>query len=141
MRPRPPRSTRTDTLFPYTTLFRSRSVERRDGAVPQAAGRRGGPRLMGTARVGIPGSRFPLQRLSLQRDREGCSRGTAAQPSRTPAALRRAGLPPDPAPPSGRLLRGQFAHTVLQQASGADVVDFLRPPPHPGGPQPTFPPL
>src|SRR3546814_8061159 len=25
---RPPRSTRTDTLFPYTTLFRSRHVER-----------------------------------------------------------------------------------------------------------------
>src|SRR3546814_8294569 len=25
---RPPRSTRTDTLFPYTTLFRSDSVER-----------------------------------------------------------------------------------------------------------------
>src|SRR3546814_11888347 len=25
---RPPRSTRTDTLFPYTTLFRSRAVER-----------------------------------------------------------------------------------------------------------------
>src|SRR3546814_15262509 len=24
---RPPRSTRTDTLFPYTTLFRSRSLE------------------------------------------------------------------------------------------------------------------
>src|SRR3546814_10910307 len=29
---RPPRSTRTDTLFPYTTLFRS-SFELRDGAV------------------------------------------------------------------------------------------------------------
>src|SRR3546814_2685606 len=26
---RPPRSTRTDTLFPYTTLFRSGHVERR----------------------------------------------------------------------------------------------------------------
>src|SRR3546814_18021276 len=26
---RPPRSTRTDTLFPYTTLFRSSNVERR----------------------------------------------------------------------------------------------------------------
>src|SRR3546814_1710631 len=26
---RPPRSTRTDTLFPYTTLFRSRGHERR----------------------------------------------------------------------------------------------------------------
>src|SRR3546814_15300696 len=28
----PPRSTRTDTLFPYTTLVRS---QRRDGAVPR----------------------------------------------------------------------------------------------------------
>src|SRR3546814_1214979 len=28
---RPPRSTRTDTLFPYTTLFRSRSQLRKDG--------------------------------------------------------------------------------------------------------------
>src|SRR3546814_12052282 len=26
MRRRPPRSTRTDTLFPYTTLFRSRDI-------------------------------------------------------------------------------------------------------------------
>src|SRR3546814_1518481 len=29
---RPPRSTRTDTLFPYTTLFRSRGRLRGDGA-------------------------------------------------------------------------------------------------------------
>src|SRR3546814_10269190 len=29
---RPPRSTRTDTLFPYTTLFRSLLVERAGGA-------------------------------------------------------------------------------------------------------------
>src|SRR3546814_2316656 len=28
---RPPRSTRTDTLFPYTTLFRSETAERRRG--------------------------------------------------------------------------------------------------------------
>src|SRR3546814_7331445 len=28
---RPPRSTRTDTLFPYTTLFRSRIRKRRSG--------------------------------------------------------------------------------------------------------------
>src|SRR3546814_20598889 len=133
MRPRPPRSTRTDTLFPYTTLFRSRSVERRDGAVPQAAGRRGGPRLMGTARVGIPGSRFPLQRLSLQRDREGCSRGTAAQPSRTPAALRRAAPPPAPVLASGRLLPAPLAPTVLHHAAVAAVVAFLRrPQPHLG---------
>src|SRR3546814_11088581 len=35
---RPPRSTRTDTLFPYTTLFRS--VHRRDSAWHQHARRR-----------------------------------------------------------------------------------------------------
>src|SRR3546814_10083486 len=33
---RPPRSTRTDTLFPYTTLFRSHSaVEKLNDAAPQ----------------------------------------------------------------------------------------------------------
>src|SRR3546814_7125177 len=30
---RPPRSTRTDTLFPYTTLFRSGSERRRKGCL------------------------------------------------------------------------------------------------------------
>src|SRR3546814_8109825 len=36
---RPPRSTRTDTLFPYTTLFRSRGAEQQHGchASTQAA--------------------------------------------------------------------------------------------------------
>src|SRR3546814_5788047 len=32
---RPPRSTRTDTLFPYTTLFRSRHPELHHGASDQ----------------------------------------------------------------------------------------------------------
>src|SRR3546814_12011274 len=36
MKPRPPRSTRTDTLFPYTTLFRSQS-----GSITLAAGGQG----------------------------------------------------------------------------------------------------
>src|SRR3546814_6660711 len=31
---RPPRSTRTDTLFPYTTLFRSGSASPRGGTTP-----------------------------------------------------------------------------------------------------------
>src|SRR3546814_4478244 len=39
MRRRPPRSTRTDTLFPYTTLFRS--LDRRGKAVGVQAGARG----------------------------------------------------------------------------------------------------
>src|SRR3546814_19582138 len=30
---RPPRSTRTDTLFPYTTLFRSNNGNRRDSTI------------------------------------------------------------------------------------------------------------
>src|SRR3546814_5031307 len=38
---RPPRSTRTDTLFPYTTLFRS-ADPRSDGGAPQGTGQAGG---------------------------------------------------------------------------------------------------
>src|SRR3546814_6385695 len=34
---RPPRSTRTDTLFPYTTLFRSRAAEDRNAHQHEAA--------------------------------------------------------------------------------------------------------
>src|SRR3546814_19929176 len=33
---RPPRSTRTDTLFPYTTLFRSKSVKRQLSSIRAA---------------------------------------------------------------------------------------------------------
>src|SRR3546814_5016958 len=33
---RPPRSTRTDTLFPYTTLFRSRVIDERPNALLMA---------------------------------------------------------------------------------------------------------
>src|SRR3546814_5674137 len=36
----PPRSTRTDTLFPYTTLFRSRRVPRGSGCRRDRPGRR-----------------------------------------------------------------------------------------------------
>src|SRR3546814_1558584 len=36
---RPPRSTRTDTLFPYTTLFRSNDSPRADRPASRAAGR------------------------------------------------------------------------------------------------------
>src|SRR3546814_12707285 len=43
---RPPRSTRTDTLFPYTTLFRSptrkASAQRESSGDPVTSGRRAG---------------------------------------------------------------------------------------------------
>src|SRR3546814_7281378 len=48
---RPPRSTRTDTLFPYTTLFRSRSGS--SGRPPSGRGRDRSPgRPSGTGRPG-----------------------------------------------------------------------------------------
>src|SRR3546814_3410006 len=39
---RPPRSTRTDTLFPYTTLFRSEPQQGRAFSSPLFRGNRGG---------------------------------------------------------------------------------------------------
>src|SRR3546814_10811362 len=48
---RPPRSTRTDTLFPYTTLFRSRKHDRRDRRGGQDV-RRHGHRLVERRRSG-----------------------------------------------------------------------------------------
>src|SRR3546814_6208940 len=40
---RPPRSTRTDTLFPYTTLFRSRRARPADGVGRGLSGTQGQP--------------------------------------------------------------------------------------------------
>src|SRR3546814_9273475 len=45
MIPRPPKSTRTDTLFPYTTLFRS-SDQRRLAVIDRAAGDEAQQRLL-----------------------------------------------------------------------------------------------
>src|SRR3546814_4442160 len=42
---RPPRSTRTDTLFPYTTLFRSQHIENR-GQIVHAGITAGGQHAM-----------------------------------------------------------------------------------------------
>src|SRR3546814_20289215 len=51
---RPPRSTRTDTLFPYTTLFRSRLADGRplQGLDVRLQPRRLGPRAPGLRRLG-----------------------------------------------------------------------------------------
>src|SRR3546814_486445 len=56
---RPPRSTRTDTLFPYTTLFRSQvplvvaglGVGTRRGGLDQGGGHAGGIQRDGQART------------------------------------------------------------------------------------------
>src|SRR3546814_5464605 len=50
---RPPRSTRTDTLFPYTTLFRSADPVAADGVAVEADGPAdGGPAAAGFAEGG-----------------------------------------------------------------------------------------
>src|SRR3546814_2615946 len=61
---RPPRSTRTDTLFPYTTLFRSRAQRGHPGGV----GGRGGPRLRGGGGRGAATGRTRLQRDQANRN-------------------------------------------------------------------------
>src|SRR3546814_9974337 len=43
---RPPRSTRTDTLFPYTTLFRSYACRARRGGLPALPGQGLSPRKL-----------------------------------------------------------------------------------------------
>src|SRR3546814_1051099 len=67
---RPPRSTRTDTLFPYTTLFRSRAPARLSAVLPRRSklpmGQPGAVALfadgpLGPCRMGraSPGDRAP----------------------------------------------------------------------------------
>src|SRR3546814_6535414 len=51
---RPPRSTRTDTLFPYTTLFRSQGHANRNGPASADARR---PRVLGNAAGPVQGRR------------------------------------------------------------------------------------
>src|SRR3546814_18648702 len=47
---RPPRSTRTDTLFPYTTLFRSKDARRISGRADQEGARHAHGRPGGRSR-------------------------------------------------------------------------------------------
>src|SRR3546814_3958737 len=62
----PPRSTRTDTLFPYTTLFRSAGIERDDLYLDAVAENEMGDRLVLDAEArgenDPPGHRFAQSR-------------------------------------------------------------------------------
>src|SRR3546814_7907166 len=57
---RPPRSTRTDTLFPYTTLFRSPLCQAAHCVVLVAVRRRSGRRRCRGRRCGLAGKRGKL---------------------------------------------------------------------------------
>src|SRR3546814_7189677 len=69
---RPPRSTRTDTLFPYTTLFRS-------SCPPSACGKHEGAQVVGDLRVrSEPGSKAGARLV--QQHAETVDDNTAAGP-------------------------------------------------------------
>src|SRR3546814_16945741 len=86
---RPPRSTRTDTLFPYTTLFRSGGRARRAGTAGAGRGgrRRRARETAGAARGRTAGTEESL-RLQPRRHR-GAGRGAAGrqQPRRARLAV------------------------------------------------------
>src|SRR3546814_17363254 len=106
---RPPRSTRTDTLFPYTTLFRSRwpghlgtlplpnLALREAGGLPGAAAAAAAERRAGAAdpapwprRAAVPVTRrHRLRLLHLQRRHAGAGRSrSAASPAGRGAPVR-----------------------------------------------------
>src|SRR3546814_6392370 len=64
---RPPRSTRTDTLFPYTTLFRSRARSAHRAGVGRARGQLVGGRNRPRRR--LPRNRHPPARAFERLDR------------------------------------------------------------------------
>src|SRR3546814_17985446 len=96
---RPPRSTRTDTLFPYTTLFRSRRRRSPPGAVPDRTARRRRPPGLGAGRAQRP--RVPPDR--------------AQAPGAAPG---RGTLPAVPAPAGGG---GRKRRRACAAAAGRDL--------------------
>src|SRR3546814_13473760 len=105
MRRRPPRSTRTDTLFPYTTLFRSLNRHHRVAQkrhVQRAAG------LVDDARLLI-GSEHALRRLNAALERL-----TALQPP----ALLRADVALEP---KGGRVGGIVRQTALRRQGAAQA--------------------
>src|SRR3546814_14839210 len=78
---RPPRSTRTDTLFPYTTLVRSRGVLQPDQQKAQSLGGRECRRVHSPS----PSDAVDGGRAIEERDVRRAARATAAVPRRARA--------------------------------------------------------
>src|SRR3546814_14210053 len=84
---RPPRSTRTDTLFPYTTLFRSPDPQ------PGARDRLAGTGRGGAGRLGQPGqagSRIPVSKIAVAVLAALAAAGAAAAPGQRDDQIGRA---------------------------------------------------
>src|SRR3546814_11665372 len=104
---RPPRSTRTDTLFPYTTLFRSRTE-----------------RLGGTARLARGTLHMAVTRLTKSAFRQGFAAplaGLARTGDKPVSPGRSHPEHPEPARPDRRVERGRDPQP--QHAPGLGRVD------------------
>src|SRR3546814_19699619 len=91
---RPPRSTRTDTLFPYTTLFRSEEGEHASAAAgpscPRAAG--GGALCGGWhSPAAVPGQRRRADTGPVRPAHRGLPAGSFRGRHAQPAGMRRGG--------------------------------------------------
>src|SRR3546814_3733439 len=90
---RPPRSTRTDTLFPYPTLFRSPHHPRRSTALPRRGNRAADPHLWrcdGERRAGADGRTHPVARTGDDRrqNRQGRARRSEEHKSELQSLMR-----------------------------------------------------
>src|SRR3546814_4462182 len=90
---RPPRSTRTDTLFPYTTLFRSRRLDRRPHPARRVV-QRLVPEVIGIGMVVVhaPGDVAPVPAdvdvLGLRREHERIDRRSEEHTSELQSLMR-----------------------------------------------------
>src|SRR3546814_2331784 len=92
---RPPRSTRTDTLFPYTTLFRSGGIEQIIAAIIIKAERQGPDKERPAARDGCGADRIALvgrQQFSSHRPRPGLLKNNIRLLLQTAGNLERPGV-------------------------------------------------
>src|SRR3546814_16850062 len=118
---RPPRSTRTDTLFPYTTLFRSlRRAPRPDRAGPAVAGIAGAAGAARREGWQGPGGRGVLPEDHGRRGTAGADRaadggGRPLRPAVPAGAVPPGSLAPAAGPPG---LRPAASLAVLQLAQG-----------------------
>src|SRR3546814_15423149 len=85
---RPPRSTRTDTLFPYTTLFRS-SLRNDTGGGISILTAFGLTMLIGSAALAIDVGSLYLDRRKLQGIADAAALAAAGRPGEEQAAAER----------------------------------------------------
>src|SRR3546814_9619305 len=122
---RPPRSTRTDTLFPYTTLFRSRLAQpqrmHRHDVEPD---RERQPLRLGRARIEVARQPLPAP-LGHDQHRARAARHVVRIIVHGAGQASSASASPPPSPLSVRLI-GPFGCTVRSEAHTSELQSLMR---------------